>query len=186
MLKKTAAFILKIISAVSLLLASPAASAWDEVCVNFTGGIIDEGRFYVVHGFPVDDDWEFPVSYYDDNGGLRLLPAWIHPEGYGRPSGVTQPAAAGRIRSSYGPAGSTKCVSIRELDSGEPFFVYVEYLAAEGAEGDEQEFFWHGRCSTHASNPNWWYHQQERPYRKMMYKAAATTEAECNYWRETN
>ena len=186
MLKKITPFILKIIPAVSLLFgafAVPGASAWDEVCVDFTGGIIDEGRVYVVYGFPVEDGGRFPTSYYDEDGERRLLPAWIHPEGYARPTDDAQPVAAGRIRSSYGPAGSTKCVSIRELPPGEPFFAYVEYLASRAG---GRETFWHGRCSTHRSNPDLWYYQQDRPYRKMLYKSATTTEAECIYWRETN
>ena len=186
MLKKITPLILKIIPAVSLLLgalAAPGASAWDEVCVNFTGGLIDEGRLYVVHGFPVEEgDRRFPTSYYDEGGILRHIPAWVHPEGYARRIDPSR-AAAGRIRSGYGPAGSTKCASIRNLPSGEPFFVYVEYMATR-AEG--RDHFWHARCSTHSSNPDLWYYQQNRPYGRIMFQSTTTTEAECAYWRETN
>ena len=186
MLKKITPFILKIIPAVSLLFGAfvaSNASAWDEVCVKFNDGLIEEGRFYVVYGFRVEDDGRFPTSYYDEDGERRLLPAWLHPEGYARPTDDSQPVALGRIRSSYGGAGSTRCVAINKLRPREPFFVYVEYLASLAG---GRETFWHGRCGTHRSNPELWYYQQHRPYRKMQYESTTTTEAECTYWRETN
>ena len=138
MLKKITPFILKIIPAVSLLFGAfvaSNASAWDEVCVKFNDGLIEEGRFYVVYGFRVEDDGRFPTSYYDEDGERRLLPAWLHPEGYARPTDDSQPVALGRIRSSYGGAGSTRCVAINKLRPREPFFVYVEYLASWRADG---------------------------------------------------
>ena len=193
MLKKITPTFLKIISdipkiipALVLLLgtfAAPVASAWDELCVDFTGGIHSSGQFFVVYGFP---EGELPTSYFDEDGQMEFLPDWDHPlgSGYGLSTSV-RPFAVGRVKSEEARVGTVECVSMERIRAGEPFFAYVEYLTSRVGES-RRPIYSRARCSTHRSNPNWWYHQQERPYRKIMFKTNISGEAECTYWREGN
>ena len=186
MLKKIPPFILKTIAAIALLfgtLLAPNASAWDELCVDFTGGIHSSGKFYVVYGFP---EGELPTSYFDEDGRMGFLPDWTHPLGSGYADSTSvRPFAVGRVKSEEARVGTVECVSMERIRAGEPFFAYVEYLTSLVGES-RRPVYSRARCSTHSSNPNWWYHQQERPYRKIMFKTDISSEAECTYWRETN
>ena len=176
----------KIIPALALLLGTlvaPNASAWEEVCVDFTGGLHSSGKFYVVYGF---DEGELPTSYFTEAGEMQFLPDWTHPLGSGYADSTSvYPFAEGRVKSDEVRVGTIGCVPMRRVRLGEPFFVYVEYLTALVGES-RTPIYSRARCPTHHSNPDWWYYQQNRPYRKIMFKTDMSGEAACTYWRETN
>lgn len=167
MLKKIAALAFAL--AVTQPLA-PSAKAWDEVCVHFPiWKAAFLGNFGVVHGFSTAYG-RIPNSYHDPDTNSF----WKLPDDLGGWHGIR---AGGAIMSGTFGANDTRCVSIRHLPEGEPFFVFVDPDGNPAA----------ALCSTHGSNPNQWYLQQNRPYRKIWWEAGgAVWSPYCNYWRETN
>ena len=58
-------------------------------------------------------------------------------------------------------AGQTRCISLRDVPIGAPFYVMVKE--------NSQEMF--TMCDTHSSNPHQWYLNQKRPYSRIEYQA---------------
>ena len=162
----------KITAAVVLTLSltfTPAAVAWDEVCMKLpiwhTWFAAD---FYVVYDFPAIPGGRLPYYYYDTG---RKSNYWL-PPGVGDEKSLV---AKGRIKSDNIAAGGSKCVSLAPVAQGKPFFVYVQTRVFTG----------YDLCSTHSSNPEKWYHQTNRPYRQLWYKSTGVAGApKCEYTHE--
>ena len=73
-------------------------------------------------------------------------------------------------------ANQSRCVDISEIPEGSAMMVYVNVSNGPTIV-----------CGTHSSNPNWWYEQTDRPYRRLWYEATRTVwNPVCSYVRESN
>ena len=173
MLKKITSFMLAALTTLTLTLAlAPAqnAAAWDEVCVKFplwrTAFV---GRFLVIHNH---DFYAGAPSFVPDRDYPRLSVPILKSVPGPRSRGARQALYSGDFT-----AGKSRCVSIRHVTNNSSFAVFAQTTWGQATT----------LCSTHSSNPNIWYNQQQRPYRKIWFEAwGAAGSPRCAYWRETN
>ena len=162
-----------------MLLPVAPAAAWDEVCLHFRGGAKTWfiGQLNVIHGF--DAARGQPTSYPPprprltiDGREKRVYLPWLN--GSSR-NNDTNPADA-RLLSREVGAGASVCESIAALPEGTPFLVFMNT--------------YHGKkvlCQTHSSNPDDWYLQTNRPYRKIWFHTwGAAWSPRCFFNNESN
>ena len=171
MLKKIAAILT---FAVAALMPVAPAAAWDEVCVHFPlWKTAFAGDFAVVYDYDFRGTGlpsHFPSRRYSPSGGNLPITTPHHLINY-----KSKPATVATISGTFG-AGKTRCVTIGKIRNGQDFTVFVRTTLGTVA-----------HCSTHSSNPNKWYTQQQRPFRKIWWQSwGVVGSPTCQYWRETN
>ena len=147
-------------AAVAMLTPTAPAAAWDEVCIHlplWRVGYYLES-FTVAHGF--DPQRGRPTE---------------HPINYDVAGNRTNPSN-GVIVSEDIAVNQSRCVDISGVPEGEAMMMYIEVGNGPAVV-----------CGTHSSNPNWWYEQTDRPYRRLWYEATRTVwNPVCSYVRESN
>ena len=170
MLKK---FIPAIVAAVFALTPVHTADAWDEVCVHFPlWKTWFSGKFIVVSGFDSEND-SLPAKFGPNLNRPRDFSDLI--------DNTTDDTARGAVYSSKMVVNQSRCVSIRDVDVDERFFVFI--LADSASISSSVGVV----CETHSSNPNRFYHQTNRPYRKIWFESwGAVWSPKCKYTHESN
>ena len=153
---------------VALAPVAPAA-AWEEVCMKFplwkTAFI---GFFSVIHDYQFQNGLPRSISSRNFKGADIQLPRHI--------ANDKNPRTENVVFSGNFAANQSQCVDIRHIPNGQNFVVLVHTTWEAIA-----------HCSTHSSNPNIWYTQQQRPFRKIWWQAwGAAGSPTCHYWRETH
>ena len=166
------------VAAVAMLLPVAPAAAWDEVCLHLRGSARTWfiGQLNIVHGF--DAARGNPSSYPPPRPRLtidlrekRVFMPWLNGGGEADPN-----PAETRLRSGNISANRTACESIAHLRPGEPFLVFLNTYRENKV-----------LCETHESNPNDWYLQTNRPYRKIFFNAwGAEWSPKCHFNHESN
>ena len=154
MLKKITPLMLAVLTTLALAPLQEAA-AWQRVCMKLPlWQTWFAAHFHVIVGFDTSDG-RLPGAegYYLRNQLPKELGG--DPEKYAWGSPRKSPSF--RVNQS-------RCVSIEHVADGEPFFVYVQAAVGKAVV-----------CKTHHTNPNPWYHQQNRPYQELWYKAWGTS-----------
>ena len=180
-----------VVAAAALLLfplSAPPALAWESACAEFQfPKVWFDGKFQVLYGFermPPEEGPHYNGRRWETKpvreSQYHRLAGWGATSGYRVTPGEVARGATGW--SGTMRTGNKRCVSLADVRPGEKFVFYMVPGVGAGARDQDGIF-----CGTHSSNPDPYYHQQDRPYRKIWWRVWGTIDnPRCEFHQETN
>ena len=164
------------------LIPARSAAAWDEVCVHlplwhsaYVAHVVVAHDYDFRHSMPRRFPEKPPQSLLANDQWKTVWDEYHNAPGH---TVTRRSGDAGKtIHSGKFGVNSHRCVRVRHIRQGHGFAVYVVSAGASAV----------AHCATDGNTRERYYKQQNRPHRKLWFRATGTDwHPRCHYWRQTN